>query len=44
MVKPYYIKCVHRAKKTSVRKCFTKQLFLKVEQNSQGNICENITF
>ena len=31
-------------KKTSVRRCFTKKLFLKVLQNSQESTCVGITF
>ena len=31
-------------KKASVRRCFTKKLFLKVLQNSQESTCVGITF
>ena len=31
-------------KKASVRRCFTKKLFLKVLQNSQQSTCVGITF
>ena len=44
MVKPYYKKVFRESKKSSVRICFTKQLFLKVLQNSQENTYVGVTF